>query len=193
MYLAIDATSGEKERQSLEPLLINPVPRWQIMFGKVLAAALFSATSMGVGLIAFHLAMKTVRADSFGFQLNLDLWVVLQCFIVALPLTLVASCLQCIIAAFARGFREAQGYASMLVFIPMIPSFWLIFSPVKEEFWMSCVPLLSQVMLLNNLIRGESLPALWIASSWASTLLLGALLSLVAASLYNRPRMIFTN
>ena len=53
MYLAIDATSGEKERQSLEPLLINPVPRWQIMLGKVLAAALFSATSMGVGLIAF--------------------------------------------------------------------------------------------------------------------------------------------
>ena len=137
--------------------------------------------------------MKTVQADSFGMHLNLGMMVVLECFVVALPLTLVASCLQCIIAAFARGFREAQGYASMLVFIPMIPSFWLVFSPVKEEFWMSCVPLLSQVVLLNSLIRDEALPALWIASSWGSTLLLGVVLSLVAASLYNRPNMIFSD
>jgi sodium transport system permease protein len=193
MYLAIDATSGEKERQSLEPLLINPVPRWQIMFGKVLAAALFSAASMTVGLVAFHFAMLTVPAAALGFQINLDWPVVGQCFLIALPLTIVASCLQCIIAAAAKGFREAQGYASMLVFIPMIPSLWLIFSPVKEEFWMSTVPLLSQVVLLNNLIRGEALQWSWLVSSWLGTLALGALLCVVASSLYNRPRMIFTN
>ena len=191
MYLAIDATSGEKERQSLEPLLINPVPRWQIMLGKVFAAALFSGASMVVSLVAFHYAMMTVPAESFGFQINLDWWVISQCFIIALPLTLVASCLQCIIAAFAKGFREAQGYASVLVFIPMVPSFWLIFSPVKEQLWMSTVPLLSQVVLLNNLIRGEALPFSWVVYSWGTTLLLGVALSVVAAGLYNRPRMIF--
>jgi sodium transport system permease protein len=193
MYLAIDATSGEKERQSLEPLLINPLPRWQIMLGKVFAAALFSAVSALIGLVAFHYAMMTVPTETLGFEFNLDWPVIISCFFIALPLTLVASCLQCIIAAFARGFREAQGYASFLVFIPMVPSVWLLYSPIKEQAWMSGVPMLSQVMLLNRLIRNEPLPLEWIAYSWCGSLLLGACLCLVAAGLYNRPAMIFTN
>jgi sodium transport system permease protein len=193
MYLAIDATSGEKERQSLEPLLINPLPRWQIMLGKVFAAALFSAVSALVGLVAFHYAMMTVPTETLGFEFNLDWPVIICCFFIALPLTLVASCMQCIIAAFARGFREAQGYASFLVFIPMVPSVWLLYSPIKEQAWMSAVPMLSQVMLLNRLIRNETLPLEWIAYSWCGSLLLGACLCLVAAGLYNRPAMIFTD
>jgi sodium transport system permease protein len=193
MYLAIDATSGEKERQSLEPLLINPVPRWQIMLGKVFAAALFSSVSAAIGLVAFHYAMLTVPTDTLGFAINLDWPVIAMCFFIALPVTLIASCLQCIIAAFARGFREAQGYASFLVFIPMVPSVWLLYSPVKEQAWMSAVPMLSQVMLLNTLIRDEALPWQWVLYSWTGSLLLGAGLCFVAASLYNRPRMIFTD
>jgi sodium transport system permease protein len=42
MHLAIDTTAGEKERKSLEPLLINPVPRWQIMTGKLITTMLFA-------------------------------------------------------------------------------------------------------------------------------------------------------
>jgi sodium transport system permease protein len=193
MYLAIDATSGEKERQSLEPLLINPVPRWQIMLGKVFAAALFSAISTAIGLVAFHYAMMTVSTDGLGFDINLDWSIIGMCFIIALPLTLIASCLQCIIAAFAKGFREAQGYASFLIFIPMVPSMWLLYSPVKEQAWMSAVPMLSQAMLINTLIRDELVPWSWVLYSWSGSLLLGAGLCFVAASLYNRPRMIFTD
>lgn len=193
MYLAIDATAGEKERLSLEPLLINPVPRWQVMLGKVFAASTFSALSMICGLIAFHFAMKTIPVAELGFELNLGWPVVFLCMFITLPLTLIASCLQSIIAAFAKGFREAQGYASMVVFIPMVPSFWLNFNPVKEELWMSTVPLLSQVVLLNQLIRGEELVSLWLLNSWLSTLALGALLALIATRLYNRPKMIFSD
>lgn len=46
MHLAIDSTAGEKERKSLEPLLINPVPRWQIMLGKMSATATFAFASL---------------------------------------------------------------------------------------------------------------------------------------------------
>jgi sodium transport system permease protein len=193
LYLAIDATSGEKERQSLEPLLINPVPRWQIMLGKVLAAALFSSISLAIGLVAFHFAMATVPAAELGFQINLGWPVIGHCFLIALPLTLIASCGQCILAAFARGFREAQAYASILTFVPMAPSLWLSLSPVKEEFWMSAIPLLSQVVLLNSAVRGESLPPLWLASSWLGSLALGLALCWVASGLYNRPGLIVSN
>lgn len=193
LYLAIDATSGEKERQSLEPLLINPVPRWQIMLGKVLAAALFSSASLAIGLAAFHFAMQTVPASALGFQINLGWPVIASCFLIAWPLTLIASCGQCILAAFARGFREAQAYASILTFIPMAPSLWLSLSPVKEQFWMSAVPLLSQVVLLNSTVRGDSVPPLWLASSWLGSLALGLALCWVASGLYNRPGLVVSN
>ncbi|MCX2980400.1 ABC transporter permease [Halieaceae bacterium IMCC14734] len=193
LYLAIDATSGEKERQSLEPLLINPVPRWQIMLGKVLAAALFSSTSLAIGLVAFHFAMQTIPAAAMGFQINLGWAVIAQCFLIAWPLTLIASCGQCILAAFARGFREAQAYASILTFVPMAPSLWLSLSPVKEQFWMTAVPLLSQVVLLNSTVRGDSVPLLWLATSWLGSLTLGLALCWVASGLYNRPGLVVSN
>ena len=55
MWLAIDSTAGERERQSLEPLLINPVPRDRILLGKLLATATFSLASLTLGLLAFLL------------------------------------------------------------------------------------------------------------------------------------------
>src|SRR3990172_2612697 len=37
LHQAMDSTAGEKERKSLEPLLVNPIPRWHFMTGKMLA------------------------------------------------------------------------------------------------------------------------------------------------------------
>ena len=61
MHLAIDSTAGEKERKSLEPLLINPVPRWQIMLGKMLATATFAFASLTLTLVAFRFAFPLLQ------------------------------------------------------------------------------------------------------------------------------------
>src|SRR5208283_644770 len=53
MWLAMDSTAGERERQSLEPLLVNPVGRDQVLLGKMLATAVFSMASLALGLVAF--------------------------------------------------------------------------------------------------------------------------------------------
>jgi len=52
-HLAMDTTAGEKERKSLEPLLINPVPRWQIMTGKMLTTTVFAMASLTLTLVAW--------------------------------------------------------------------------------------------------------------------------------------------
>jgi len=71
MWLAIDATAGERERQSLEPLLANPVPRSQILLGKLLAAAAFSFTSLTLGLMAFAVAAHFLPAQQLEISLTL--------------------------------------------------------------------------------------------------------------------------
>src|SRR5271170_4365402 len=66
MWLAIDSTAGERERASLEPLLINPVPRDRILLGKVMATAVFSLSSLSLGLLAFMVAGWLLPADQLG-------------------------------------------------------------------------------------------------------------------------------
>jgi sodium transport system permease protein len=192
MHMAIDTTAGERERKSLEPLLINPLPRWQIMAGKLLATTFFALATLGLGLIAFVYAMGMLPTASMGVQLNLDFGVAARVFGIVAPAALMAAALLTILASFAKSFREAQSYMGLVVLIPMIPSFWLLIDPTKAETWMTWVPLLNQNVVILELVRGEAVDAMWYVSTLLSTSLFALILAAVAGSLYNRPKLIFT-
>ena len=70
MNIAFDATAGERERLSLEPLLINPVPRSGIVLGKWLAAVLFSSIGILLTLASVVLALQRVPLQELGVQLK---------------------------------------------------------------------------------------------------------------------------
>ena len=61
------------------------------------------------------------------------------------------------LAAFARSYREAQGYLPLLMFLPMVPSVVLMVAPVKTQLWMLAVPFLAQNQLIVRILRGESI------------------------------------
>jgi sodium transport system permease protein len=192
MHMAIDTTAGERERKSLEPLLINPLPRWQIMAGKLGATTFFALATLGLGLIAFVYAMGMLPTASMGVQLNLDFGVAARVFGIVAPAALMAAALLTILASFAKSFREAQSYMGLVVLIPMIPSFWLLIDPTKAETWMTWVPLLNQNVVILELVRGEPVSAAWYIATLASTTGLALVLAAIAGSLYNRPKLIFT-
>lgn len=193
MHLAIDTTAGERERKSLEPLLINPLPRWQIMTGKLAATTFFSLISLALSLVAFVYAMGMLPTAEMGIKLNLDLAVAARAFAVTAPAAILAAALLTILASFAKSFREAQSYMGLVILVPMIPSLWLVINPAKAEFWMNWVPLLNQNILIVELVRGEAVAASWYAATIASTLALGLVLAAIAGGLYNRPKLIFTS
>ena len=193
MHMAIDTTAGERERKSLEPLLINPLPRWQIMAGKLLATTLFALLTLGLGLIAFVYAMGFLPTADMDMALNLDFRVAGWAFLLVAPVALLAAALLTILAAFAKSFREAQSYMGMVILVPMIPSFWILIDPTRTETWMTLVPLLSQNVLILELVRGEPLNAMWLLLSISSTMLLALILAAIAGTLYNRPKLIFTS
>lgn len=193
MSIAIDTTAGEKERQSLEPLLINPVPRWQIMAGKLFATTLFASISLALSLTGFVIGVSFIPASALNFELNLDAALAVHLFLITIPMALTAAALLTTLAAFAKSFREAQSYMGLVMLIPMLPSMWLLISPVKAETWMMWVPLLSQNVLINEYMRGETVLLSWQLISVFSTLVLGLIIATIAAGLYNRPKLIFNN
>jgi len=155
MALAIDTTAGERERQSLEPLLVNPVSRSQLLIGKLLATSLFALTSVLLGIIAFSVVGRFLPTEKLGMSLEIGFhfgWTVL---LVMLPLIVLIATLQTLAAAFAKSFREAQTYLSLLMFVPAVPTMMLSLFPVKTEAWMYAVPLMGQQIVITRLMRGD--------------------------------------
>ncbi len=50
-----------------------------------------------------------------------------------LPLVVLIATLQTLAAAFAKSFREAQTYLSLLMFVPAVPTMMLSLFPVKTR------------------------------------------------------------
>ena len=186
IWLATDSTAGERERQSLEPLLINPVPRDRILLGKLLATASFSMASLFLGLLAFVVAGHFMPTEQLGMSLALGPHFVLVALPVLAPLVLLICVAQILIAAFARSVREAQTYLGLAQLVPLIPSVILSVLPVKAQLWMYAVPLLGQQLTLMRLLRAESVPLIGIALSGLVTLL-------AALAVFNLARRIYSS
>jgi sodium transport system permease protein len=191
-HLAMDTTAGEKERKSLEPLLINPVPRWQIMTGKMLTTTAFAMASLALTLVSFRIVLPYMPIGAFGMDLTLGLMTLLRILLVVAPVAILAAALLTLLASFAKSYREAQSYMGLVILIPMIPSLIFMANPIRAEAWMMTVPLFSQNILIGEIIREESVALSWYAMSVGSTLVIGLALAALAATLYNRPRLVFS-
>jgi sodium transport system permease protein len=129
-HLAMDTTAGEKERKSLEPLLINPVPRWQIMTGKMLTTMAFAMASLALTLVSFRIVLPYMPVGAFGMDLTLSPGTLLRILLVVSPVAILAAALLTLLAAFAKSYREAQSYMGLVILIPMIPSLIFMANPI---------------------------------------------------------------
>jgi len=193
MHLAIDSTAGEKERKSLEPLLINPVPRWQIMLGKMSATATFAFASLFLTLLSFRFAFPFLLTGALGVDLNMSATAVAGILLAVAPVVILAAAMLTTLASLAKSLREAQSYMGLVFMIPMIPSIIFMVNPVTPVTWMMSIPMFSQNLLIGEFVRGETVPMLWLAMSIGSTLIIGLAFAAVAATLFNRPRIVFSS
>jgi sodium transport system permease protein len=189
MYLAIDTTAGERERQSLEPLFVNPVGRSRILAGKLGATFAFAMASLALSLIAFGYAGRFIPTDRIGMVLDFGPRFAAIALLVMLPLVLLATCLQTLIAAFAKSYREAQTYLSLLMLIPMLPSAMLAVLPLKAQTWMFSVPLLSQHLIVTRLVRAETVTLQQLLLCLASGTAIAAVAAIVTAQVYRSEKL----
>jgi sodium transport system permease protein len=175
----IDVTAGERERQSLEPLLATPSSRGAIMTGKILASCILGIVSVAVTLIAFKLGFEF--GPSAGVKVNVSTSVVVGILIALVPMVLIGACLVTLIAAGAKSVKEAQSYISGLILLPIIPTMVLLVNPVKNQLWMMATPFLSQNQVIMRLLRSENVSALeWVVYLVANLGLAGVLWALAA-------------
>ena len=191
LNVAIDTTAGERERRSLEPLLVNPVSRAALTAGKWLTTSVFGLASAWLTLVTFLLMMRFVPLEQLGVQLSLGGPQLLLMAIAVAPMALFASSLQMFAATFARSFKEAQTYVSLLVFVPMIPGMVTQIYPLQAALWMMLVPALSHQLLLIDIMGGEPVAAADLAVSAAATALLGGAFFALTSRMLRQERIVF--
>ena len=122
MYLAIDATAGERERGSLEPLLTAPVPRAHLIYGKVLASAFFMSLALALVTATFALSVGRLPLESIGMSANFGPDVAFGVFLSTLPFVTVGAALLTVVASFTRSYKEAQTWLGAVMLVPTLPA-----------------------------------------------------------------------
>ncbi|MDI9238082.1 ABC transporter permease [Lysobacter sp. LF1] len=186
-YLIMDATAGERERQSLEPLLVTPARRGAIVSGKIAAACALGLLSLVLTLLAFKLSAQF----SIGAAKMLDVSFASmgRMLLVLLPMLFIGTTLLTYLSAMAKSMKEAQSHMTWLLLLPMIPSFALMVNPVKNQAWQFAVPFLAQNQMLLKVIRGEVIDlevwGLYLAAGFG----VAALLWFAAVRRYHQERL----
>jgi sodium transport system permease protein len=190
MNVAIDTTSGERERKSLEPLLTLPVERGHLALGKLAASCVFAAFAVALCVLAFGIGVRLLPLEKLDMVANFDVGVMLLVFLVVLPLVPIAASALVAIAAFTRSFKEAQTYLSLLILAAMIPGGAAMLFPITPTVGLMLIPFLSQNLLVTELLKGDAPEASWVLSSGSGAMAIAGVLAWVAVRLYRREALL---
>jgi sodium transport system permease protein len=190
LHVALDATAGERERGSLEPLLTVPVRREQLIYGKILAACAFMLLSLTVCASAMALSLQHAGLERLGMNENMSPVTVLELIACCAPLAPLSASLMTIVAAFTRSYREAQTYVGLILAIPTLPLIFASALGLQPSAWLMMVPSLSQHFMVIGLLRAEPVSARYALLSVSVALALGAVAAFAAGRLYHREKLL---
>jgi sodium transport system permease protein len=186
MAFALDSTAGERERQSLEPLLMTPARPVEIALGKWIAVVAFNALVVLMTLTGFYLTLSFAPLPPVGVPFLFGSREFLRFLVVLVPVILLMPAIILYVGSRARTFKEAQTNVSLLLFVVSIVPAVQLFLQRREPDWIALVPVSGQYSLLNLALRGEALPPWQLALSYAAPLALAALALLAVARLFSR-------
>lgn len=191
MQIAIDSTAGERERGSLEPLLLNPVSRVVLAAGKWCAASLSGCVAVVFSLILTINVMRRVPWHDLGIRFTVSDGALLSLLALILPLALFFSAVVLWASTFARSFKEAQSYLGMLSLVPMLPGMVSTMYPLSNRPWLAPIPVVGQYALAADVLGGSPPAVVFYVVAGASAVLCGLGLVWLTASLLRRESIIF--
>ena len=159
MIPATDLGAGEKERGTLETLLISPIERYKLVLGKFftiafagVTSAMVTVSSMAVwGLIVGQgMAIKIV-VEIMGAISVLDF---ILMFLMLIPVVAIFAAVLLSLSIYARSFKEAQGYMTPLVMVVIVPVVMAMLPGIDLKGGWAWVPLTNVALAIKELIKG---------------------------------------
>ena len=159
LAVAIDVSAGERERGSLEPLLMNPVPAWAIVLGKWAVVMLYSTAIVLLTMAGFLVSIRLITSETLAALMQLGARELLLFCAVLLPFAALMAAVNMLAATFGRTHKEAQTYVSYIAMAAQFSAVVPIFLTVRDSVWQLLVPSVAQLTVLMKALRGEPLSA----------------------------------
>jgi sodium transport system permease protein len=152
--VAIDCSAGERERNSLELLIMQPVSTLQVVIAKTMNTAFFGALGATLSIILTAIVIPFIPLHKAGMAFNFDLQLGLTIWLLLLPLALFAAAFQLAVAFHAKSFKEAQSYIQYTIMVPVFLPMVLEMMNYKNAV-LSYIPIFAQQQAISQLIRGD--------------------------------------
>ena len=191
MQIASDSTAGERERGSLEALLVNPVGRGELVAGKWAAAVVSALVGMAISLTITSAIVLSLPLEDLGFRLRFSAFDGLMLLAAMAPMGALAPAIQVYFASFAKSYKEAQSYMGFLILMPMIPGMASIFFPLGNRPWMVPIPVLGQYSLSTDILSGNAPGPLSLLIAALCTTVLAVVFLAWTTRLFTKDRIIF--
>lgn len=195
MYAALDITAGEKERNTLESLLVAPVSRWQIASGKFLAVMTAGLVTMVLAIISMVGSMSLGpqafdEAGAAGIQFSMTTEMAVWMLLLMLPMAIFTSALLVTVAISARSFKEAQSYVTPILLAFIIPAMVTFVPGIKLNLALAFVPVVNLCLAIRDVLLGEEQAALTLLVL-GITGLYAAFMVFVTARMFERESVLF--
>jgi sodium transport system permease protein len=191
-HIAIDTTAGEKERSTLETILVSGATRGELLLGKFLAtfATAAVAGAMGLtGLILTLIAPMSARAFS-GEEFSLPAWSVGVLLIMILPVALLMSSILLAFGCFARSAREGQTFATYFVMCVAVLAVMAVVSEVEPKPQLLLMPIIGTTQVQRQILSGTAEPSDILLTIF-STVVMGGIALAMALRLFANERVMF--
>lgn len=194
MYPAIDLGAGEKERGTLETLLVAPVSRFHILLGKcgvIVLSGLVSVTVSFIGLFSvFFLSRELVAKILQALQGTFDIASVLLFISLFLPLMVFFAVALMSLSIFARSFKEAQSIMTPLNIVIIVPAALGLLPGIELNAVTAFIPVLNISLAAKDILSGTiTIPLL--LEVYASLIALAGLSLYGCAKWFERENTIF--
>jgi len=160
MYPAIDLAAGEKERGTLETLLVSPATRGEFVVGKyiVILTTGIVAAFLSLGSLMFslnYMVEDLLKGMSKMLAIELDVHTIILVFLIILPLAGIFAGVLLSVSIFARSFKEAQSYVTALNMAVILPAFVSLLPGVEMDYSMALIPVVNASLIMKDAISGS--------------------------------------
>ena len=159
LHAALDTTAGERERGSLEPLLMTPLPRSAIVLGKWGAVAVMGMLVAVVSCFSFLPGQWLLRSETLAAMFQFGGREAALFLALLLPLAAMLSALLIAVAIRCKTFKEAQANTTVVVLAVSLLPMVTVFNQGGERPWHLWLPALAQITLMQRVLEGEALGA----------------------------------
>lgn len=154
---ALDSTAGERERGSLEPLLVNPAPHAAIVVGKWAAVLMAGMLVSVLSNLSFLPGQLLMRSDALAAMFQFGWGEALRFLLLQIPLGMGLSAVLMALAIRTKTFKEAQASTTLVITAVALTPMVAIVNPGGEASWHLWVPGLGQNLLMMQVLKGEAL------------------------------------